>query len=248
MSISKVIPCKRFPVFLLLFIASFYTHAQKTDSLWFDKNWKVTQTPEERFYLRTIKPVDSLFEVMDYYPNGKAQMTGYFTSLKPENRNGEFSYYSESGVLTSKNIWVNNMVAETFTFDETGKQTLHIIKKEYLATLSTQEKLEKYGIKEITKQPEFPGGNNRLSEFLSKTIIYPPQAMQGEIQGRVIVAVSIDEKGNLKHIRVAQKAHPLLDEEALRIANLLPKKKWTPAQNNQENITADFIFPINFKL
>ncbi|MFC6996273.1 energy transducer TonB [Rufibacter roseus] len=234
-------------VVLLAIAVSAAANAQQVDSVWFDKSWKETSDLQQRVYLRTIKPVDKAFEVTDYYPNGKVQMLGYFASMKPENRHGEFKYYSEAGTLTSKNIWVNNMVAETFTYDESGKQTLHVIKKEYLATLSAQEKLEKHGIKEIEKHPEFPGGNSSFSAFLTKNLKYPPAALKDSIQGRVIVVATINEKGQLTNVRVAQKAHPLLDEEALRVANLLPKKKWSPAQNKGKNITADFAFPVMFK-
>ncbi len=176
-------------------------------------------------------------------------MRGYFSSLKPEIRDGEFKYYNDSGALTRKMIWVNNIVAETYDYDvTTGKQLQHVIHREYLATLTKKEKFEKHGIKEIDKNPEFPGGDAEFTKFLTKNIIYPEQAKQNNIQGLVMVSATIDEKGNLKDVRISKSAHPLLDEEAIRVAKLLPKKKWIPAMNEGKNISADFSFPFRFSL
>ncbi|WP_161889432.1 energy transducer TonB [Pontibacter russatus] len=238
------------PVFSLLLAVSFAVSAQEADSIWYDKKWKETTSPEERFYLRTISTVAGAnsFEVTDHYPDGSVQMKGYFSSIKPEVRQGEFHYFSETGVLTLKNIWVNNIVAETFSYDTTGKQTQHIIKREYLATLSPEEKFEKYGIKEIDKHPEFPGGQDSFLAFLSENMVYPSKAVQEKIEGRVIIAVTINKRGKLEEARILQSAHPLLDEEALRVAKTLPKKGWAPAQDKGGNISADFTFPVLFKL
>lgn len=238
-------------VFSLLFTISFTAKSQEADSIWYDRKWKETTLPEEHHYLRTIKPAleaNNGFEVTDHYPDGKVQMQGYFLSINPEIRHGVFKYYSETGVLNLKNIWVNNVVAETIHYDSTGKQTQHVIKREYLATLSAEEKFEKYGITDIDKHPEFPGGQEAFSSFLSRSLVYPPKAVQEKVQGVVIVAATINESGKLKKVRILQSAHPLLDEEALRVAKMLPKKKWTPAHDKGKEISADFTFPVRFKL
>ena len=241
---------KRMYVFFLTLIA-FNASAQKIDTIWFNKQWKETTLPAEHYYPRTIKPVkeaNNIFEVTDHYSDGKVQMQGYFSSIKPEIRNGEFKYYSEKGILTIRNIWVNNIVAETFNYDSTGKQTQHIVTREYLATLSPKEKFEKYGIKAIETQPIFPGGEKAFSDFLAKNIAYPKKALQKNIQGRVLVSATIDELGNLSKIKVIQPSHPFLNEEAVRVGKLLPKKKWTPAQDKGKSVSADFVFPVLFKL
>jgi len=129
-----------------------------------------------------------------------------------------------------------------------GKQTQHIVKNEYLTTLTDAEKLEKYGLKNFERHPKFPGGEELFKKFLTKNIIYPPKALMDKIQGLVIVSITINEKGNLEKTKIVQAAHPLLDEEALRFAKLLPRRKWVPAQDKGKNVSADFTFPVRFKL
>lgn len=222
--------------------------AQKADSVWFDKAWKLTTSPADYFYLRTIiKQNDTVYLVTDYYPNHRPQMTGTFASLKPENRNGLFTYYRQDGVITGKMLWVNNMVAEIYRYDNNGKETDHTIQAEYLKTLTFEQKKARYGIVDVDKDVEYADGTGAIANFLKANIRYPREAQRQKIEGRVFVSVLVDENGKPVEYTVVKGVNPLLDTEALRVVKLLPGK-WIPAQDKGQNVKRPFTMPVYFSL
>ena len=93
------------------------------------------------------------------------------------------------------------------------------------------------------ENPHFPGGNGALLDWLSKNIHYPPVC--GNIQGRVVVSFFVEPDGSLSDIELEQKVDPLLDEEALRVVNAMPK--WIPAKQNNQPIRAKYTLPLIFR-
>jgi len=249
MHIRKTFQCILFTAF---FTFSMYAmlHAQTVDTIWYNQKWEKTIQPSAYHFYRTIKPDTArrYYEVTDHYSNGQIQMHGYFTSLEPEERGGEFTYYNEQGIMTKKLIWIKKIVAEVFDYDAQGKQTGHTIKKEYLDTLTPEEKLAKYGIKHIDQGPQYPDGSERLAIFLKENVVYPTEAVREQIEGLVFVTARIDKKGRMQSINIVESAHPILDKEALRVASKLPKKGWTPGKDKGKLVEADFTIPFNFRL
>ena len=93
------------------------------------------------------------------------------------------------------------------------------------------------------QMPEFPGN---LNEYISKNIIYPKQAREQSIEGKVIAQFVIDKDGRISQAEVIKKAGFGLDEEAIRIINSMPN--WKPAKQNGKAVTLRYTLPINFKL
>lgn len=74
---------------------------------------------------------------------------------------------------------------------------------------------------------------------------YPDEAIEKGIEGKVLVRVQFDEKGDyLKHI-VIHDPHPLLTRE---VNFLLPKLRFRPAIVKGEPIKAWLTLPFSFKL
>jgi len=236
---------------LAIFIFTYLSgRAQATDTIYYDSKWNKTDQPELYHFYRTMSfdSVAKQYEIKDHFANKQVQMHGYFSSLKPEIRDGEFTYYSENGTITNKLVWIKGLVAETFTYDSFGKQTSHIIKKEYLETLTAEEKFAKYGIKEIDESPVYPDGNEALSIFLKENLRYPAEAVQQRIEGPIMIAVRIDRKGKLQSLKITVSGSPILEQEAMRVAELLPKKGWKPGHDKGETVDADYTIPFNFRL
>lgn len=76
--------------------------------------------------------------------------------------------------------------------------------------------------------PEFPGGDAALYQFLGRTIIYPEEALELGIMGRVVVQFTITKDGTLSDIKVIESPHPILTKEALEVLKYMPK--WIPAK------------------
>ncbi len=229
---------------LLLFTDISLSSAQKIDTIWFDNQWKPTSSVKARYYFRTIKKLkNKVFEVIDYYPSGKPQMQGVFSSLDPEVRNGPFLYYNEQGVLTNKNIIQNNIRMEAFTYNASGEVISHSTTP---AFRTDQFWLSKNtDTKDDDAYPRYAEGNMALAQFFAKNIRWPVEARNKNIKGKVIVAITINEEGKIIGIRIDKGAHPLLDNEVLRVARLIPDN-FLPAMSDGKPVTKDLRMPVSF--
>lgn len=74
--------------------------------------------------------------------------------------------------------------------------------------------------------PDFPGGYLALARWLDRHVEYPKAAVEGKIQGDVVVSVLIDHLGRATDAQVTVSAHPLLDEAALSAVKKMPLWRW----------------------
>lgn len=93
------------------------------------------------------------------------------------------------------------------------------------------------------KMPEF---NGDLNEYLAEHLKYPPEAKQKRIEGTVGISFIIDERGIIQDIKLLKSAHPLLDQEALRLVAEMPP--WKPAMQNDKAIPMRYTIPVRFKI
>ena len=89
--------------------------------------------------------------------------------------------------------------------------------------------------------------NQQISAHITKNLVYPEQARDEDIQGRVTVMFVIDKEGNVTNVRArGPRGGTLLEEEAIRIVKLLPQFK--PGVQRGKPVNVSFALPINFKL
>ena len=98
----------------------------------------------------------------------------------------------------------------------------------------------------VDEMPQFPGGPSALFEFISKNIQYPKEAEDANLQGRVIVSFVVEKDGSVSNAKVVRPIDPLLDAEALRVVNSMPK--WIPGKQNGEAIRIKYTVPVTFRL
>ena len=98
----------------------------------------------------------------------------------------------------------------------------------------------------VEVNPEYPGGMTELMKFMSTNSKYPKEAQDKGIQGKVVVQFVVDKDGSIVDAKVVKPVDPLLDAEALRIINSMPK--WTPGKDKGEAVRTRFTLPINFRL
>src|SRR5688500_4110969 len=91
-------------------------------------------------------------------------------------------------------------------------------------------------------QPQYPGGAKALKKFIQMNLKYPREAYENRIEGRVVIAFVVDEKGFVSDVEIVKSAHPLLDAESLRVARLF--KQWIPGTVNGEPVKARYSMPI----
>jgi len=83
-------------------------------------------------------------------------------------------------------------------------------------------------------------------KFLYNNFQYPIEAVRNNIQGRVILNLTIATDGSMSDIKIVQSVHPLLDQEALRIVKRMPK--WIPGTKDGKPVATNYRLPITFKL
>jgi len=107
-----------------------------------------------------------------------------------------------------------------------------------------EEKEEIFGI--VENMPMFRGGERKLMEFIGNNVVYPKEAIDAGIEGRVFVEFYIEKDGTVSNAIVLQGIGYGCDEEALRVVGLMPK--WAPGKVRGESIRVRYTLPINFKL
>ncbi len=94
--------------------------------------------------------------------------------------------------------------------------------------------------------PSFVGGDNALLKFLSDNIVYPKVARDAGIYGKVIVSFVVSLDGSINDIKIVRGAAPSLNEEAMRVVNLMPK--WIPGRQGNKVVKVRYMLPIEFSL
>lgn len=108
------------------------------------------------------------------------------------------------------------------------------------------EEINKKGETFEDVDPEFPGGTSGLMSFLQENVVYPQEAYNANIQGRVLVEFIVNADGSISEPRIVKTVNKLLDTEALRVVGIMPK--WKPGRRGGKNIRVKYTLPITFKL
>lgn len=103
-----------------------------------------------------------------------------------------------------------------------------------------------YDLAGVEEQPSFPGGMDKLREFLGSNIQYPEYEASEGIQGKVYVEFVVGKDGKIRDIKIAKSVSVGLDAEALRVVKLMPA--WNPGKQNGRPVSVKYHQPINFKL
>ena len=98
----------------------------------------------------------------------------------------------------------------------------------------------------VEQMPSFPGGTQKLKEFIEENLRYPKELEESCVQGRVIVRFIVERNGKLSNVKVVKSVDPVLDKEALRIVKLMPR--WIPGRQNGITVRVKCYIPIIFRL
>ncbi len=101
-------------------------------------------------------------------------------------------------------------------------------------------------LKIVEQLPEYPGGMVEFMKWLTKTLKYPDGALRRKIEGKVMISFIVNTDGTLSDIKVVKGAHKLLDDEALRVARMMPN--WKPGIENGQPCRTMISIPIVFEI
>jgi len=105
---------------------------------------------------------------------------------------------------------------------------------------------EVFDLAAVQEQPEFPGGMEKMYEFMGRTQKYPDMEYEAGIQGKVYVQFTVAKDGSIEEAKVLRSVSDGLDKEALRMVKSMPK--WSPGKMGGKPVKCRFNLPVVFKL
>ncbi|MDR2840701.1 MAG: energy transducer TonB [Paludibacter sp.] len=94
------------------------------------------------------------------------------------------------------------------------------------------------------QMPKFEGGEDALIKFLVDNVKYPNPDIC--VEGRVTARFVVEKDGSISNIEILRSLHPLLDKEAIRVIEMMPKFK--PAMQDGEVVRCYFTLPVYFRI
>lgn len=98
----------------------------------------------------------------------------------------------------------------------------------------------------VEKMPSFPGGDVELLKYIAANIKYPKGSQDNGEQGRVICSFIVGRDGSVNNPEVLRGVTPLLNEEAVRVINTMPR--WNPGMQRGKAVAVKYTVPITFRL
>ena len=98
----------------------------------------------------------------------------------------------------------------------------------------------------VEQMPEYPGGIPELMKFISENISYPQDAINNNIQGRVILKFVVNTDGSIDRIQILRGIDTSLDNEAIRVVKTLPR--FSPGKQSGVPVPVWFSLPVLFRL
>jgi TonB family protein len=101
-------------------------------------------------------------------------------------------------------------------------------------------------IEEPDIMPIYQGGTSEMHRFIANTLKYPVDARERDAQGLVVYTFVVEKDGSLSNFTLVHRADPSLNEEALRILQIMPP--WHPARHKGQIVRSETYVPMYFKL
>jgi TonB family protein len=234
-------------IYFILVLISFLckqTYAQ--DTLFYDKTESEIFLINDAIYY-SIKPKTSIdssnYTIEKYFINGQL----YSQHTYDRNTRKKLMTYYESGQLKwdieydqryEKKILVywpngktkridsfeNGQLMQGICYDSNGKKVPYI---------------------DFNIMPEFPGKEDGLMMYLSRSIKHPKAPNGGQNFGRVIIDFIITKEGKVDEVKVRKSVSQELDNEAIRVIQSMPK--WKPGLMDGMPVNVSFTLPIMFE-
>lgn len=113
----------------------------------------------------------------------------------------------------------------------------------------TQAQPGTYAYSDVDTKPMFlnsPDPRTFMERWVYQYLKYPQYAVENGIQGRVLVDFVINEKGEVKDVKVSRGIHTVLDDEAVRVVSASPK--WRPGRHHGKKVRVALTVAVDFRL
>jgi protein TonB len=101
-------------------------------------------------------------------------------------------------------------------------------------------------LRHVEKEAQFPGGMNKLIDFLNKNLQYPDAERERGEEGTSTVEFVVDANGNISDVKVISSAGASFDKEAMRVVRMMPK--WNPGMQGGQPVPSYYSLPVSYVL
>ena len=183
----------------------------------------------EGFYKNGLK--DSIW--INYRWDGQGiESQGYYAIDK---KVGVWDFYNFKKELEQKYDFTKNEVVYFLPDDEKMKEGYNVINGS--DTIRTQ----------LDQPPLYISGSMQMIEIIVENIRYPRLALEKGTSGKVYITFTIDSTGKTSGHRITEGIGSGCDEEALRVARLIPDS-WVPGLLNGHSVNVEYVLPIQYTL
>lgn len=159
-----------------------------------------------------------------WFDNGGLSHSGQSYRGKKE---GEWRYFHKNGKPAAVEIYKQDLLAGGKYYDETGKLLADATNK--------------------NRDAEFKGGRKKWKSYLANNLDFLDGVkLVNTFFVTVVVAMTIDEEGNVTDAYIDVPVSPAFDRQALKILQRSPA--WVPAVDHNRNVKYAYRQPITFGL
>lgn len=94
----------------------------------------------------------------------------------------------------------------------------------------------------------FPGGEKALRKAVIKSIMYSPEMIKSNIEGKVYASFTVNENGKVENIKIEKSLSHEFDKEVFRVLSEMPDWKWNCKEKPRRKILIKRYFSISFGL
>jgi TonB family protein len=98
----------------------------------------------------------------------------------------------------------------------------------------------------LSEVPKYPGGKEKLCEYIVAHTEYPKAAVDSNITGKVFISFLVEKDGSVTNVKVQKGPCALLDSAAVKVVRTLPR--WNPGTQNGKPVGVRMVIPINFSI
>ena len=132
---------------------------------------------------------------------------------------------------------------KTINADDLTKPDAPVVKIEVKEEV---EEVEETIFLVVEEQPSFPGGEDKMFEYLYSNIKYPQVAKENNITGRVFLTFVVEKDGSIANAKILRDIGGGCGQEALRVVKNMPK--WSPGKQRGKPVRVQFNLPVVFDL
>jgi len=221
-----------------------YNAEGEKDSIWISlhKNGKVKSSGQ---YLKG----ERIGEWVGFFDDGDKEFVKHYN--EDGKLHGAYLYYGLEKMVYDTGMYENgDKIGEWRYYFNSGKPSAVVTYEKGEAVNATywnEDGKEVNAKKQVVNQDAtFPGGESEMYAFLGKSLRYPPDARDNDIQGRLYASFIIDENGEIIDIKILRGLYPSIDNEAIRVIKSMPN--WLPGISENRKAKVRYTLPLVFKL